>query len=274
MITSQVRHEVQVLTDSINTVFSRLPNHYISEDNISDINLLQKFRLEFQSKVRDEELIFIYKNKYSSKVKIEALEEIYKRKNIDKLRLFKETIPLKDTIHSISKEQIYLVQSDFFDRITDNEKDIELMNDLIINIFKSEPVNIPLIENIIYKIPKTPEYYERIRNLTIESKSKYLLNYIATFKNKKDIKLIEGFGIDALSAIEIFRNEEFIPFLESLFEKESSNYAYLITVSKFCKNKKSIKLINEIFEDFEKNKNNYKTNLFISYLQDNKCRNK
>lgn len=268
-IDSQIRKEILILTDTIDRIFEKLPFDHFSDEDIKTIDRLQILRQQFQVKVEDDELIYIYKNDFKPRIKNEVLNEIYKRKRIDKIKLFKETVHYKDQLKGLSLET-YPLQSIFFDEITDDKRNNKLINELTAYIFNSKPLNIPLIENITHKIPKNPYYYNKIKDILVEYKSKYLLEFIAEFKNPDDIKLIKSFGKDSYFAIQKFPSEEFLPFLELMAKKEYSDYEYLSTVAKFCHHQKSGQLINTVF-DVLKN-SNYDKGLFEFYLSSNKCR--
>ncbi|BEV03362.1 hypothetical protein [Chryseobacterium gambrini] len=264
---SQIRKEISILTDSMNSIFEKLPYDHFSEEDIKQIDLLQKLRQKFRLEVNDNELVYIYKNEFTPKVKDEALTEIYKRKNIDKIKLFKETVHLKDTL-KLSEYDTYLIQGIFFDAITEN--DYKITNYLTDYIFSAEPLNIPLIEDITHRIPKNKIYYEKAKKVAVENNAKYLLSYVAEFKNENDIELIKSYGSDSYFAIQKFPSEEFLPFLELMAEKDSKKYEYLATVASFCKNKKSAQLIDKVFKVL--NRDNSNINLFEHFLSEvNKC---
>lgn len=267
-VDSQIRNEILILTDTIDHIFEKLPFDHFSDEDIKTIERLQKVRQQFQLKVEDDELVYIYKNEFKPRIKNEALQEIYQRKNIDKVKLFKETVHQTDQLEGLSLES-YPLQSIFFDEITDDKHNINLINDLTSYIFNSKPLNIPLIENITHKIPKNQWYYNKVKEILVEYKSKYLLEYLAGFKNPDDVELIKSYGKDSYFAIQKFSSVEFLPFLESMAEKESSDYEYLSTVAKLCHHQRSGHLINTVFNVLKNS--NYDTDLFKSYLSNNKC---
>ncbi|WP_223609184.1 hypothetical protein [Chryseobacterium sp. OSA05B] len=270
VINSQVRQEIYSITDSICEAYNKIPTHHISEKNSKDINQLQRFRSDLALKAKDHELVYIYKNDSRPLIKIEVLKEIFNRNQIDKLKLFKETVHFTDEIKLLPGEELYPIQCIFFDKLTYDETSSELSEDLVEYVFRSEPLNLSLIENIQHKIPSTDKYYKKVRKLTIENRSVLLLSFIASLKNEKDIDLIKSFGINSFAAIQVFPDEQFIPFLESLVKIENLDHEYLSLAARFCKDPKSNSLIYKIFETLKGSR--AQLSLFESLLKDNKCR--
>lgn len=175
-------------------------------------------------------------------------------RNDEKIKdIFKGLINSNDSIryttehlsNSVSLPAFFFENLSFTKKL-DKETQDNIKSDLIEIILDHHPVNISLLNEIQYQIPVNTAYYEKIRNLVIQSNSPSLLVALAKYQNEDDIERIKSFKEKSFSAIEEFPNDEFLPFLEK-YINHYDEFPYMFAVSKFC-NPKGAELVSKIVD--------------------------
>lgn len=202
---------------------------------------------------KSAELEYLALNGNNVYIKGVAIKILINR-NDEKIKdVFKRLINSNDSIryttehlsNSISLPAFFFENLSFNTKL-DKETQYNIKSDLIEIILDHQPVTISLLNEIHYQIPVNTAYYEKIRNLVIQSNSPSLLIALAKYQNENDIELIKSFKEDSFSAIEEFPNDEFLPFLEK-YTNHYDEFPYIFAVSKFC-NPKGVALVSKIVD--------------------------
>lgn len=238
----------------------------ISKELLTTIKPLEKYQSFY---ILDEEIKGI-ENKVAEIAKSDELEylalngnnvyikgvaiKILINRNDEKIKdVFKALINSKDSTIYNTEHLLGLgsLPAFFFEKLSftnqlDKETKNNIKSDLVEIILNNQPVNISLLNEIHYQIPVNEKYYEKIRNIVIESKSPSLLIALAKYQNEKDIELIKSFKEESFSAIEEFPNDDFLPFLEK-YINHYNEFPYMFAVSKFC-SPKGAELVSKIVD--------------------------
>jgi hypothetical protein len=214
---------------------------------------IDKIEHKVQQFANSEELEFLALNGKNPYIKAIAIKTLIKREDPKLFDIFRYSINLTDTIvyktHSLTGYISLPVF--FFGCLTDLQEFAEIssmkIKSELINIsLDSKPINFNFLHELRYQIPIDLSYYDKIRNLVIETKSTSLLVTLAKYQNQNDIELIKSFNGEAFSAIEEFPDNDFLPLLTQHLD-QYKDFSYVWAVSKFC-NEESTNLISKILE--------------------------
>lgn len=202
---------------------------------------------------KSDELEYLALNGKNPYVKAVAIKALIDRDDKKLFEVFKYSINSKDSIvytteHLTSSVSIpaFFFENLSFNQKISKERQNEIKSELINLIIENEPINKSLLNEIHYQIPSDLSYYEKIKNLVVETKSSNLLVSLAKYQNENDIELIKSFKENSFPAIEEFPNNEFLPFLEN-YINHYDEFPYMFAVSEFC-NEESVNLVSKIVE--------------------------
>ncbi len=228
-----------------------------------------------------EELIYLANNGKNPYIKSVSAEVLINRKEKGILDIFKNSIysqeEVKFTTECLSDAVLlssYIFELAISNRDISEDDKTKLTEELANVVLHSKPVNIKLLEQIRYSIPKTPENYSILRQLVTESQSSELLISLAEYQNQNDIELIKSFDEHSFLAIEKFPDEKFLPFLNENIEN-SKEFPFMFALSSFCTPEAKI-IVDKVIE-FEKNENkkndcgNNCLSILYQQINQNKC---
>lgn len=183
----------------------------------------------------DEQLETLILKENNPYVKAVAIEALIEKNNNYVFELFEKNLNSKDSIiyrteclrgKSSIPGYIFSIASFPRDNISAEQANINKER-LIEILFSQDELNVKLVDEFILWIPNSEEYYFKIREAIIESRSKYLLRALAKFRKKQDIALIKSFGKDAFAAIGEFPDSEFLDMFEKYKSVENTfDYKY------------------------------------------------
>lgn len=216
---------------------------------------------ELKNKATIDELKLLVENHKNPYVKAIAIDILINTDGEYAFELFEKYINSKDSIvfrTECLRESIllptYIFNSTIFsDKQKLKEQKENNKNKFFKILFNQENLNVDLVDEMYFWLPKSNEYYKIIRENIVENKSKKLLRALSVFKNKNDIDLIKNFDKDSFIAIAEFNDDAFL----EMFEKYISindNWEYKFALNQYPKSK--TKMIYLKIENYNKAKNN------------------
>lgn len=203
-------------------------------------------------KATEDELVYLSLNGKNTFIKGISIQTLINNKSKNVFDVYDNLIDSKDTLvyatECLSSSECFpnfMFQSLTFNRNYSQDELISNKEILVRKILNKNPINIKLLESIHYWIPQTEEFYNPIRKIVVENKSSTLLVTIAKYKKESDIELIKSFGIDALSAIEEFPNEQFREILENNIKFD--DFQYMFALVKSC-NQETVKTVEKVIQ--------------------------
>ncbi|RXR18260.1 hypothetical protein EQG63_08295 [Flavobacterium amnicola] len=203
-------------------------------------------------------LIDNYKNPY---IKAVAINALINKDNDYAFDLFEKLLNAKDSIifrTECLKDKIslpaYIFDSTIFSdqkKLTE-QKEINKLKFFKI-IFNQDKLNEDLVDEMYLWLPNSEEYYQKIRQSILKTKSKKLLQSLSKFKKKQDINLIKSFEIDSFIAIRIFPDDAFLEMFEK-YMSENNMWEYKRALVQYPREKS--KRIYDKIENYNKSKIN------------------
>jgi hypothetical protein len=215
---------------------------------------------ELEKKATVDELKLLIENFKNPYVKAVAIDVLIEKNDDLTFELFEKLINSKDSIifkTECLRESIllptYIFNSTIFSqKLNLKEQKENNTNKFFKILFNQENLNVELVDEMYLWLPNTEEYYQKIRENILKTKSKKLLQSLSKFKRKQDINLIKGFEKDSFIAIRVFPDDAFL----EMFEKYicmNNNWEYKVALIQYPKEKS--KRIYDKIEQFNKNKN-------------------
>lgn len=244
---------------------------------------IENIENKVQKIAKSNELEYLALNGNNAYIKGVAIKTLINRKDENIRNVFERIINSKDTITYTTEHLSSSISlpAFFFEYLSFNQK----LNNVILNEIKTDltevilnhqPININLLNEIHYQIPVNIKYYEKIRNIVLESNSSSLLITLAKYQNENDIELIKSFKESSFPAIEEFPNNKFLPFLENYINLYNE-FSYMFAISKFC-NQEGIELVSKIIDlkinnlESSECNNNYCLEAFYNQIYMNDCK--
>lgn len=216
---------------------------------------------ELKNKATIDELKLLVENHKNPYVKAIAIDILINTDGEYAFELFEKYINSKDSIvfrTECLRESIllptYIFNSTIFsDKQKLKEQKENNKNKFFKILFNQENLNVDLVDEMYFWLPKSNEYYKIIRENIVENKSKKLLRALSVFKNKNDIDLIKSFDKDSFIAIAEFNDDAFLEMFEK-YISINNNWEYKFALNQYPKSK--TKMIYLKIENYNKAKNN------------------
>lgn len=201
-------------------------------------------------------LIDNYKNPY---IKAVAIKALIKKDNNNAFVLFEKFLYSQDSIilrtdclrNKVLLPTYIFNETIFSKRNKKTEQKGSNKTKFFKILFNQDKLNENLIDEMYLWLPYSEEYYQKIRENILKTKSKKLLRPLSKFKRKQDIDFIKSFGKDSFIAIRIFPDDAFLEMFEKYFN-ENNMWEYKIALAQYPREKS--KRIYDRIENYNKSK--------------------
>lgn len=197
---------------------------------------------KLKNKATEDELETLIRNENNSYVKAVVIGALMEKNNGYTFKLFEENLNSTDSIifrTECLRDKVsipaFIFSNDTFpnEYISANKAEINKAK-LFEILFSQNELNAKLIDELVFWIPNSEEYYLKIREAIIANRSKYLLRALGKFRKKQDIELIKSFGKESFLAIREFPDDAFLIMFEK-YKSEESTVEYKWAKSQYRK---------------------------------------